>query len=163
MFVDSFTPIYYLMFVPVLLWAGVLAWRWLKTPQLGEQVYDSNVEKGLISDRIPRDEFVRSFSIAERPRLGIYQCSVALFALVILPLIVSAFYGVSQNMNNWGEDNIQITVQQQNLGNILGDFVTILIITAVNVALLAAVTFFYYRNRPPSLRSEIRRLEEEYK
>ncbi|MEL6415075.1 MAG: hypothetical protein AAFZ74_14215 [Pseudomonadota bacterium] len=163
MFVDSFTPIYYLMFVPVLLWAGVLAWRWLKTPQLGEQVYDSNVEKGLISDRIPRDEFVRSFSIAERPRLGIYQCSVALFALVILPLIVSAFYGVSQNMNNWGEDNIQITVQQQNLGNILGDFVTILIVTAVNVALLAAVTFFYYRNRPPSLRSEIRRLEEEYK
>ncbi|MEL6727012.1 MAG: hypothetical protein AAFP81_18740 [Pseudomonadota bacterium] len=163
MFVDSFTPIYYLMFVPVLLWAGVLAWRWLKTPQLGEQVYDSNVEKGLISDRIPRDEFVRSFSIAERPRLGIYQCSVALFALVILPLIVSAFYGVSQNMNNWGEDNIQITVQQQNLGNILGDFVTILIVMAVNVALLAAVTFFYYRNRPPSLRSEIRRLEEEYK
>ncbi len=163
MFVDNFTPIYYLMFAPVLIWAGVLAWRWLKTPELGEQVYDSNVEKGLISDKIPRDEFIRSFANAERPRLGIYQCSVALFALVLLPVIVSAFYGMSQTMNNWGEDNIQITVQQQNLGNILGDFVTILIVMGVNVALLAAVTFFYYRNRPPSLRSEIRRLEEEYK
>lgn len=163
MFVDNFTPIYYLMFVPIAVWAGLLAWRWVKTPALGEQVYDSNVEKGLISGNIPRDEFVRSFSNAERPRLGIYQCGVALFALVILPLIVSVFYGVSQSMNNWGGDNIQFTVRQERLGNILGDFVTILIVMAVNVVLLAAVTYFYYRNRPPSLRSEIRRLEEEYK
>ena len=163
MFVDNFTPIYYLMFVPIAVWALVLAWRWVKTPDLGEQVYESNVEKGLISEKIPRDEFVRSFSNAERPRLGIYQCGVAFFALILLPIIVSAFYGTSQSMNNWGEDNIQLTVRQQNLGNILGDFITILIIMAVNVALLAAVTFFYYRNRPPSLRSEIRRLEDEYK
>ena len=163
MFVDNFTPIYYLMFVPIAIWAGLLAWRWVKTPALGEQVYDSNVEKGLISGNIPRDEFVRSFSNAERPRLGIYQCGVALFALVILPLIVSMFYGVSQSMNNWGGDNIQFTVRQERLGNILGDFVTILIVMAVNVVLLAAVTYFYYRNRPPSLRAEIRRLEEEYK
>ena len=163
MFVDNFTPIYYLMFAPIAIWAAVLAWRWMKTPALGEQVYDSNVEKGLISDRIPRQEFVQSFSKAERPRLGIYQCGVALFALFILPMIVSAFYGMTQRMNNWGEDNIQLTVRQENLGNILGDFITILIIMAVNVILLAAVTFFYYRNRPPSLRSEIRRLEEQYK
>ena len=163
MFVDNFTPIYYLMFVPIAVWASLLAWRWMKTPELGEQVYDSNVEKGLISENVPRDEFVKSFANAERPRLGIYQCGVAVFALVLLPMIVSAFYGISQTMNNWGEDNIQLTVRQQNLGNILGDFVTILIVMAVNVALLAAVTYFYYRNRPPSLRSEIRRLEEEYK
>ncbi|MEL6694184.1 MAG: hypothetical protein AAFQ12_14305 [Pseudomonadota bacterium] len=163
MFVDNFTPFYYLMFAPILLWAAVLAWRWIKTPNLGEQVYDSNVEKGLISASIPRDEFVRSFANAERPRLGIYQCGVALFALLLLPIIVSMFYGMTQSMNNWGEDNIQLTVRQQNLGNILGDFLTILIIMAVNVVLLAAVTFFYYRNRPPSLRSEIRRLEEQYK
>ncbi|MEC7289550.1 MAG: hypothetical protein VXW22_05605, partial [Pseudomonadota bacterium] len=62
-----------------------------------------------------------------------------------------------------GEDNVQLTIRQQNLGNILGDFLTILIIMGINVGLLAAGTFFYYRNRPPSLRSEIRRLEEEYK
>ncbi|MFN3211476.1 MAG: hypothetical protein ACE37M_00065 [Henriciella sp.] len=163
MFVDNFTPIYYLMFAPIAIWAAVLVWRWINAPALGEQVYDSNVEKGLISDRIPRHEFVRSFANAERPRLGIYQCGVALFALLILPMIVSAFYGMTQRMNNWGEDNIQFTVRQQNLGNILGDFMTILIIMAVNVVLLAAVTYFYYRNRPPSLRSEIRRLEEQYK
>ena len=40
MFVDNFTPIYYRMFAPILIWAGVLGWRWLKTPELGEQVYD---------------------------------------------------------------------------------------------------------------------------
>ncbi len=163
MFVDNFTPIYYLMFVPIAAWAAILAWRWVNTPNLGQQVYDSNVEKGLISDKIPRDEFVRSFAKAERPRLGIYQCGVAFFALILLPMIVSAFYSTSQRMNNWGEDNIQLTVRQENLGNILGDFLTILIIMAVNVVLLAAVTFFYYRNRPPSMRSEIRRLEEQYK
>ena len=56
-----------------------------------------------------------------------------------------------------------MTIRQQNLGNILGDFLTIIIIMAINAALLAAATFFYYRNRPPSLRSEIRRLEEQYK
>jgi hypothetical protein len=163
MFVDTFTPIYYLMFLPVFLWAGVLAWRWVKTPELGGQVYDSNVEKGLISDKVPRDEFIRSFSIAERPRLGIYQCAIAFFALIILPVLVAGFYGMTSNMNNWGEDNIEVSFQSQNLGNILGDFITILIIMGINVVLLAAATFFYYRNRPPSLRSEIRRLEEQYK
>lgn len=163
MFVDNFTPFYYLMFAPIALWAGVLAWRWLKTPDLGQQVYDSNVEKGLISESIPRDEFVRSFAKAERPRLGVYQCGAALFALVLLPVIVSTFFSVTQNMNNWGSDNIEVSFREQNLGNILGDFITILVIMGINVALLAAVTFFYYRNRPPSLRSEIRRLEEQYK
>ncbi|MEO1188260.1 MAG: hypothetical protein AAFW60_04235, partial [Pseudomonadota bacterium] len=77
MFVDNFTPVYYLMFLPLAIWAGMLAWRWVKTPELGQQVYDSNVEKGLISGNIPREEFVRSFSKAERPRLGIYQCGIA--------------------------------------------------------------------------------------
>lgn len=163
MFVDNFTPIYYSMFVPVLIWAGVLVWRWIKTPELAEQVYDSNVEKGLISDKIPRDEFIRSFSTAERPRLGIYQCAIAFLALILLPVLVAAFYGVTHNMNNWGEDNIEVSFRSQNLGNILGDFLTVVIIMGINVVFLAAVTFFYYRNRPPSLRSEIRRLEEQYK
>lgn len=163
MFVESFTGGYYLMFVPIAIWAGVLAWRWIKTPELGEQVYDSNVEKGLLNGNVPRDEFVRSFSKAERPRLGIYQCGVAFLALVLLPLLVSGFYGLTLNLNNYGQDNIQMTVRGQNLANILGDFITILIIMAINVILLAAVTFFYYRNRPPSLRAEIRRLEEQYK
>lgn len=163
MFVDTFTPIYYLMFVPVLIWAAILAWRWVKTPELGAQVYDSNVEKGLISDKVPRDEFIRSFATAERPRLGIYQCAIAFLALTLLPVMVAGFYGLTSNMNNWGEDNIEVSFQSQNLGNILGDFITIVIIMGINVVLLAAATFFYYRNRPPSLRSEIRRLEEQYK
>lgn len=163
MFVDNFTPFYYMMFVPILIWAGLLVWRWTKTPVLGEQVYDSNVEKGLISDKIPRDEFVRSFSTAERPRLGIYQCGIAFLALTLLPVLVAGFYGVTHNVNNWGEDNIEVSFRSQNLGNILGDFMTVVIIMGINVVLLAAATYFYYRNRPPSLRSEIRRLEEQYK
>jgi len=163
MFVDNFTPFYYMMFVPILVWAGVIAWRWLKAPELGEQVYDSNVEKGLISDKIPRDEFVRSFATTERPRLGVYQCASAFLALTLLPVLVAGFYGVTHSVNNWGEDNIEVSFRSQNLGNILGDFLTVVIIMGINVVLLAAVTFFYYRNRPPSLRSEIRRLEEQYK
>lgn len=163
MFVDNFTGIYYLMFIPVVIWAGILAWKWIKTPELGEQVYDSNVEKGLLSGKVPRDEFIKSFSRAERPRLGIYQCGIAFLALILLPILVAGFYGFTHEANVWGEDNVQLTIRQQNLGNILGDFLTILIIMGINVGLLAAGTFFYYRNRPPSLRSEIRRLEEEYK
>ncbi|MEL7043359.1 MAG: hypothetical protein AAGL90_17705 [Pseudomonadota bacterium] len=163
MVVDNFTNIYYLMFLPIAVWAGLLSWRWFKTPELAGRVYDSNVEKGLISARIPRDEFIRSFSMAERPRLGVYQCSVALLALLLLPILVAGFYGLTLDLNNWGQDAIQMTVRGQNLANILGDFVTIVMIMGINVLLLAGVTFFYYRNRPPSLRSEIRRLEEEYK
>ncbi len=163
MFVDNFTGIYYLMFVPIAIWAGVLAWKWIKAPELGQQVYDSNVEKGLLNGKVPREEFVRSFAKAERPRLGIYQCSIALLALVLLPVLVMVFYGFTHQANVWGEDHVQVTIRQQNLGNILGDFLTIIIIMAINAALLAAATFFYYRNRPPSLRSEIRRLEEQYK
>ncbi len=163
MFVDNFTGIYYLMFLPVAIWAGILAWRWIKTPDLAEQVYESNVEKGLLNDKVPRDEFVKSFNRAERPRLGIYQCGIALLALILLPMLVAAFYGFTHDANVWGEDNMQVTIRQQNLGNILGDFLTIIIIMGINAALLAAATYFYYRNRPPSLRSEIRRLEEQYK
>jgi len=163
MFVDNFTGIYYLMFVPIMIWAGVLAWKWIKAPELGQQVYDSNVEKGLLSGKVPRDEFIRSFAKAERPRLGIYQCGIALLALVLLPVLVTVFYGFTHQANVWGEDHVQVTIRQQNLGNILGDFLTIIIIMAINAGLLAAATFFYYRNRPPSLRSEIRRLEEQYK
>lgn len=163
MFVDNFTGIYYLMFVPVAVWAGILAWKWIKTPELGEQVYDSNVEKGLLSGKVPREEFIESFSRAERPRLGIYQCGIAFLALILLPILVAGFYGFTHEANVWGEDNVQLTIRQQSLGNILGDFLTILMIMGINVGLLAAGTFFYYRNRPPSLRSEIRRLEEQYK
>jgi hypothetical protein len=163
MFVDNFTYFYYLMFAPIMLWAGILAWRWIKTPELGQVVYDSNVEKGLLSGNVPRDEFIKSFSKAERPRLGIYQCGIALLALVLLPVLIAGLYGVTHDLNVWGEDNVQVSFRQQNMGNILGDFITIVIIMGINVALLAAATFFYYRNRPPSLRSEIRRLEEQYK
>lgn len=163
MFVDNFTGIYYLMFVPIVIWAGILAWKWFKAPELGEQVYDSNVEKGLLSSKVPRDEFIKSFAKTERPRLGIYQCGIALLALILLPALIAGFYGFTHDANVWGEDNVQLTIRQQNLGTILGDFLTILIIMAINVGLLAAATFFYYRNRPPSLRSEIRRLEEQYK
>ncbi len=155
--------LYFGLFALVLGWAGVLVWQWRALPGFAGEVYDSNVEKGLLNGNVPRDEFVRSFSKAERPRLGIYQCGVAFLALVLLPLLVSGFYGLTLNLNNYGQDNIQMTVRGENLANILGDFITILIIMAINVALLAAVTFFYYRNRPPSLRAEIRRLEEQYK
>ena len=163
MFVDNFTGIYYSMFVPVLIWAGILAWKWFKTPELAGQVYDSNVEKGLLNSSVPRDEYVKSFSRAERPRLGVYQCAIALLALILLPMLIAGFYGLTHNMNNWGEDNVQVSFRQENLGNILGDFFTIVIIMGINATLLAATTFFYYRNRPPSLRAETRRLEEQYK
>ena len=163
MFVDNFTGIYYLMFLPVAIWASILAWRWIKTPELGQRVYDSNVEKGLLNENVPRDEFVKSFNRAERPRLGIYQCGIALLALVLLPVLVAGFYGFTHDANVWGEDNMQMTIRQQNLGKILGDFLTILIIMGINAALLAVATYLYYRKRPPSLRSEIRRLEEHYK
>ncbi len=53
MFVDNFTPFYYMMFIPIALWAGLLAWRWVKAPELGEQVYASNVEKGLGQSPLP--------------------------------------------------------------------------------------------------------------
>ena len=163
MFVDNFTSIYFLMFVPIGIWAAVLAWKWIKAPELAGQVYDSNVEKGLLSGKVPREEFIKSFSKAERPRLGIFQCGVALLALVLLPMLIAGFYGFTHEANVWGEDNVALTIRQQNLGNILGDFLTILLIMGINVVLLAAATFLYYRNRPPSLRSEIRRLEEPYK
>ena len=103
------------------------------------------------------------YTLSLHDALPIYQCVIAFLALTLLPVFVAGFYGLTSNMNNWGEDNIEVSFQSQNLGVILGDFMTIVIIMGINVVLLAGATFFYYRNRPPSLRSEIRRLEEQYK
>jgi len=152
---------YYLMFVPLLIWAGILAWNWFKMPEFAGEVYDSNVEKDLISAKIPRAEYIQSYLIAERPRLGVYRCALALLSLFLLPILISFFYGITTALNEWSDAN-PLKLGRFHLTGILGDFVTFLLVMGTYVGMLWAMTALYYRNPSPSLRSQLNQLKDKY-
>lgn len=161
MYFDWTTFFYSLMFVPLLGWAAILAWRWFKLPGFAGEVYDSNVEKGLLSAKIPRETYIEHYLEAERPRLAIYRCAVAFICLLMLPGLVSFFYGLAEALNEWNEANA-FRIGEFRLVGILGDFVTFLLIMGTYVALLLGATALYFRNPAPSLKSQERKLREQF-
>lgn len=161
MYFDWTTFFYSLMFVPLALWAAVLGWRWYKMPGFAGEVYDSNVEKGLLSANIPRETYIDHYLEAERPRLAVYRCVVAFACLLLLPMLVSLFYGLAEVLNEWNEANA-FQIGRFRLTGILGDFVTFLLVMATYVGLLFAATALYFRNPAPSLKSQERKLKEQY-
>lgn len=161
MYFDLFTFSYFSLLLVIVCWALLIFVRWRLVRNLAGEVYDSNVEKNLLDGKIPRDEYIRSYCKAESPRLAIYQCGVALLAWLLLPILISVFTGAIENMNiqseNWG-----LRLGRVRIAGIAGDFLGFILVMGCNIAMLAAATFLYYRRRPPTLKAEIKRLEEIY-
>lgn len=147
--------LYFGMLAMTIGWALVLAWRWKTMPAFAGEVYDSNVEKNLLSDKIDRDEYIRSYVRAEFPRIGVFRCATAFVSLIMLPVLVSFFGGILETIWRW----LGIGFGPYGLGQIAQDFILVMLIMGSFALLLYLVTAYYYRNIPPSLSQEIKRLE----
>lgn len=162
MYFDGILIFYFALIAANLAWASVLGWRWFAMPAFAGQVYEANVSQGLLSMAIPKDDYVASYLRAERPRFALYRCATALTCLLSLPVLVALFSDWSDALNDWSQTNT-IGVGQFQLTGILGDFVMFVAIMATYVLVLLAVTALYYRQPAPSLRSEVKRLEAQYR
>ncbi len=157
MYFDIISVLYFGMFALTVLWAVVLAWRWRSLPGFAGQVYDSNTEKNLLSAKIDRDAYIASYIRTEWPRSGAFRCATAFVSLLLLPVLVSFFGRILETLWRWAG----IGFGPYGLGQIVQDFVLILLVMGVFAGLLYLVTAYYYRTAPPTLAQEIKRLEGE--
>lgn len=160
---EAYALFYFAAYVPVLGWAGVLAHRWMSAPAHGREVYAANIKQGLLSASVPEEAFVESYARAERPLMGACLCGAALLVLLILPALISLLFGGMEAINAWSEEAGAIRIGRFRLTGILGDFVVFVSFMIVIVGVLIGAFSLYYVKRPPTLKSEIRRLEQEYR
>ena len=152
---DIVSVMYFGMLAMVAGWAIILALRWRTLPGFAAEVYDSNVEKDLLNGKINRDDYIESYVRAEWPRAGAFRCVTAFVSLLLLPILISIFGDVLETLWRWAG----IGFGPYGIGQILQDFVLVLVVMAVFAGLLYLVTSYYYRTAPPTLTQEIKRLE----
>lgn len=161
MYFEGSIYLYFALFIVPLFVAGWLAWRWLKLPGEGAQVYDANVRDGLLSPAVPKAEFVRAYVRAERPVMGACLTGAGFLALLLLPVTISVF---TDRLNAFNAmETLKLSFRGRSLEGIAGDFVGFVLIFVMNFVLVLGAIALSYRLRAPSLRSEIRRLEETHR
>ena len=129
--------------------------KWRELPTFSKAVYDSMREKNLLSDRVSQEDFKEIFIRTEAPLAASYRWGSALISLLALPLLVMGF----NNLWDWMWRLSGAMPGPFERGYMFNIFMTFVFVMGVIVLLLYAVTSHYYRNAPPSLKSEIRRLE----
>lgn len=148
---------YGLLLLATLIWGVVLIFRWRTLPEFAGDVYDANVEKQVLDDRIPRDAYIDAYVRAEGPRLASYRCALAFGFLVVLPIIIPLL----SRLTDWIWFQTGLSLGPSNVVQIVLDFGVILFVMALLIGAVYVLTLIYYRKRPPSLRAEIRRLKAE--
>jgi hypothetical protein len=147
------------MLASLFAWALALAWRWRTLPAFARQVYDSNVEKGLLDGGINREDYARSYVRVEGPRAASYRCATGFVALLSLPLLVDLF----NRIWDMAWRLLGAVEGPYERGFMLHTFMTFVFVMAVMVGLLYLVTAYYYHTRPPTLVEEIERLQGDRK
>ena len=143
------------MFVALGIWGLYLLMKWRELPDFANAVYHSMRDKGLLSDRVRREDFKESFIRCEAPLAASYRWLGALISLVGLPLLIMGFNRVWDFF--WRLGGSEPGPLEQ--GYMFHLFMTFVFVMSVVVAMLYFITSHYYRNAPPSLKSEIKRLE----
>lgn len=151
----SYLTFYALMFVALGLWGLWILMKWRELPTFSDAVYDSMKEKELLSDKVTQEDFREIFIRTEAPLAASYRWGAALVSLLALPLLVMGFNNLWDIFWRLG-GAVEGPMERGYMFNI---FMTFLFVMGVVVLFLYAVTSHYYRNAPPSLKSEIRRLE----
>lgn len=146
---------YALMFVALGLWGLYLFMKWRELPDFSNAVYNSMREKGLLSEKVSREEFMEVFLVCEAPLAASYRWFAAAVSLLSLPLLVSGFNFIWDSA--WRFSGAVPGPLES--GYMLHIFMTFCAVMGIIVGFLYLVTSHYYRNAPPTLKSEIRRLE----
>ncbi|WP_084418097.1 hypothetical protein [Henriciella litoralis] len=136
-------------------WGIWLLMQWRGLPDFSNAVYNSMTEKGLLSPTVGREEFKEAFIRCEAPVAASYRWVSALVSLIALPLLVLIFNTIYDFFWRLG-GAVPGPLER---GYMFHTFLTFVFVMAVIVGLLYLVTAHYYRHAPPSLKSEIRRLE----
>ena len=151
----SYLTFYALMFVALGLWGLWIVMKWRELPTFSDAVYNSMQEKKLLSDKVTQEDFRAIFIRTEAPLAASYRWGAALVSLLALPLLVMGFNNLWDLLWRLG-GAVEGPMERGYMFNV---FMTFLFVMGVVVLFLYAVTSHYYRNAPPSLKSEIRRLE----
>jgi multisubunit Na+/H+ antiporter MnhB subunit len=154
------TTLYLAVLVGVLLWGVYLIFRRFQLPGEADHVHSAQVENGDISAKIDKEAFCQSYIRTEAPRFANYLCVAALICLVLVPFLAvlffqaaSPFYELAQTR---GLDRTTTI-----FADMAGGVVQFVLVMGVCVGILFATIYTYYRRRPPSHRSVIRKLEAE--
>ncbi|WP_018149644.1 hypothetical protein [Henriciella marina] len=151
----GYLTFYAMMFVALGLWGIWILMKWRELPTFSKAVYTSMREKNLLSDRVSQEDFKEIFIRTEAPLAASYRWGAALVSLLALPLLVMGFNNLWDLMWRLG-GAVPGPFERGYMFNV---FMTFVFVMGVIVLFLYAVTSHYYRNAPPSLKSEIRRLE----
>lgn len=151
----SILTFYALMFVALGLWGLWIVLKWRELPDYSNAVYNSMQEKGLLSPSVAREDFKTAFIRCEAPLAVSYRWVGALISLLALPLLVMGFNNFWDFVWRLG-GAVSGPFERGYMFNV---FMTFLFVMTVIVLFLYVITSHYYRNAPPSLKSEIKRLE----
>ena len=135
--------------------AGWVAYGWYRTRALAPVVYEKRVEQGDLNGAVPKDLFEEVYVRAEGPRFSTYLVIAGAFAVIAFPVIVFIFSQLWLELwsltggPDWAER---------------GSFVYLTMMVFLYMGFFFAIAWVsmqrFHLNAPPSLRSEIRRLNE---
>ncbi len=134
-------------------WGAYVAFRWRQTYRLADDVYAAKREQGELGGGVEASAFKAAFVRAEGPRLATYMFAAGLACLILAPAAISVFNVVWDEMWNLSGRPPVFT-----RGLLLHSVLTIFVYVGLFFSICGLTMLRYHRNAPPSLRSEIRRL-----
>lgn len=146
----------FLISLLVLLLIAGAAWvvhSWRETKTLAAKVYERRVEEGELNPDVDFNEFEDVYLRSEGPRFSTYMLAAGAFSVIAFPISIFLYSQVWLELwhllkgPDWAEQD---------------SFVYFAIMVFFFIGFFFAVAWFsmkrFHLNRPPSLRSEIRRL-----
>ena len=135
---------------------GYWLWRkWRDLPHFADTVYEARREQGELGKAITRDMFRQIYTRCEAPRRQTYRFTAALLSTLLLPVSVFSFNRIWDFF--WRLAGAPQGPFER--GFMLHTFLTFIFVMAVAVGIIYLWLRHFHRHAPPSLKSEIRRLE----
>ncbi|MEO1028274.1 MAG: hypothetical protein AAFX02_04375 [Pseudomonadota bacterium] len=133
--------------------AAWVAWSWKQTKELAAKVYHRRVEEGEVSPNVPMEAFQDAYVRAEGPRFSTYVLVAGALSAIAFPVSIYLYSQVWLEV--WYLVKAPIWAEQHSL-------VYFAFMVFFYIAFFFVVAWYtmkrFHLNRPPSLRSEIRRL-----
>jgi len=151
-----FWTVYGSALVALIAWGLWLRKRWQEMPELASTVYDERIKSGEISKKISRERFSEAFIKTDGPRRETYRWGAAISSLLLLPILVRIFNVIWNFM--WAVAGKPGVFEE---GYMIHTFSTYLFAMGVVITILFFTMRRFYRDAPPSLKTQLRKLTEE--